>query len=105
LLLDLLTDQLKELVQERLTLEDGYCILSLSPWEAFQINSTLMSSPSIRSRIERRQSEIAATGVDIREATRIAIEEEKHQRPMLMELHKRILEVEIAEQESKRGPV
>ncbi len=105
LLLDLLSEPLRELVLERSTLEDDDYVLSLSPWEAFKINSALISSSSIRSRIERRQSEIAAMGVGIGEATRIAIEEESLRRPLLMELHKRILEAEIAGKESSEGRV
>ena len=39
LLLDLLSEPLRELVLERSTLEDDDYVLSLSPWEAFKINS------------------------------------------------------------------
>jgi len=105
LLLNLLSDPLRKLVLERSTLEDDEYVLSLSPWEAFEINSALVSSPSIRNRIERRQSDIAAGGVGIGEATRMAIEEEHLRRPLLMELHKRILEAEIAEKGSREGRV
>ena len=44
-------------------------------------------------------------GVGIEEATRIAIKEESLRRPLLMELHKRILEAEIAGKESSEGRV